>query len=224
LLPMFAIYNIPKRKGNSEFLGLSTLYFESLYKKKGNKILLDDIAKVVLEKRRKLGPLVVGGVITSLSLLSVLLYSSSLEVVALAFFGLLLTYYGLQEYTVLNIEFSNSSLLLWLPLKVSVANIRPFVAILEYYISRRHFPMLTARLENNVTGRIIHYEKSPQPSKTSILYRFATAKLSNDQIILVNPVLLDSPISFFTDGPFIAKSEYLINSNAIVENNTVSYS
>jgi hypothetical protein len=220
---MFAIYNLPKRKGNSQFIGLSTIYFEYIYKNKRNKILLDDIAKVVLEKRRKLAPLVVGGLITSLSLLSILLYSSSLEVVGLAFFGILLTYYGLQEYTVLNIEFSNNSLLLWLPLKVSVASIRPFVAILEYYISRQYFPMLTARLENNIEGRIIHHETSPQASKTRILYRFATNQPLNDQLIQVNPVLLDSPLSFFADGPFVANSDFLINSNAVVENNTVSY-
>lgn len=221
---MFAIYNLPNRKGNSQFLGLSTLYFEARYKSKHTKIPLDEIAKAIIEKRRKLAPLILGGLITSLSLLSIFLYSSSLEVVGLAAFGLLLTYYGMQEYTVLQIEYSSDSLLIWLPLKVTVASIRPFVAILEYYISKRHFPVLFARCESDIASRMVHYENMPQVAKTPLLYRFAPNESVDNPSVAVNPILLDSPLNIYGDGPIIAEGEFLINQAALIENNTVSYS
>jgi hypothetical protein len=224
LLSVFAIYHLPNKKGDSQFMGLSSLYFEVQYKKKHTKIPLNDIAKVIIEKRRKLAPLVLGGVITSLSLLSIMLYSSSLEVVALAAFGLLLTYYGLQEHTVLLIEYANTSILVWLPLRVSMTSVRPFIAMLEYYLSKRHFPVLFARNSSNLDDRLVHHEDKPQPSQESILYRFSPSQTTDHQTVAVNPVLLDAPLDIYGDGPIIATGGFLINSDALLENNTVSYS
>ena len=224
LLPVFAIYHLPNRKGNSQFMGLSALYFELEYKAKHTKIPLNDIAKAILEKRRKLAPLVLGGVITSLSLLSIFLYSSGLEVIALAAFGLLLTYYGLQEYTVLHIEYSNTSLLIWLPGKATLTSIRPFVALLEYHVNKQHFPILFARYSSANDSRMVHHENAPQAAKSAIMYRFAPGQATDYQTIPVNPVFLDSPLNIYGDGPIIGTGDFLINKEALVENNTVNYS
>ena len=221
---MFAIYHLPNRKGNSQLLGLSTLYLEVEFKNKHAKIPLNDIAKVILEKRRKLAPLVLGGVITSLSLLSIMLYSSSLEVVALAAFGLLLTYYGMQERPVLHIEYTTNTLLLWLPGKATLTSVRPFIALLEYYVHKQHFPILYARCSSNINTRIVHHENKPQEAKAAIMYRFAPGQATTNQTIAVNPVLLDSPLNIYGEGPIIATGDFLINEEALVENNTVSYS
>ena len=221
---MFAIYHLPNRKGNSQLLGLSTLYFEVQFRNKHTKIPLNDIAKAILEKRRKLAPLVLGGVITSLSLLSIFLYSSSLEMVAIVAFGLLLTYYGTQEHTVLHIEYANNSLLLWLPGKASLTSVRPFVAMLEYYINKQHFPILFARCSTNVDTRMVHYENIPQAAKADIMYRFAPGQVSDYQTLAVNPVFLDAPINIYGEGPIIATGDFLINKEALVENNSISYS
>jgi hypothetical protein len=221
---VFAIYNLPNRKGNSQFLGLSTLYFEAQRKSNHTKIPLDDIAKAILEKRRKLAPLILGGVITSLSLLSIILYSSRLEVVALVAFGLLLTYYGMQEHPVLHLEYSNSSLLIWLPLRTSIASVRPFVAMLEYYLSKHRFPILFARSDSNIETRMIHYENIPQATYSPIFYRFAPSQEISNPSVAVNPVLLDAPIEIYGEGPIVAKGDFLINQAALVENDTISYS
>jgi len=205
-------------------MGLSTLYFEVEYKKKHTKIPLNDIAKAIIEKRRKLAPLVLGGVITSLSLLSIMLYSSSLEVVGLAAFGLLLTYYGLQEHTILLIEHTNTSTLIWLPLRVSMTSVRPFIAMLEYYVSKQHFPVLFARNSSNLDDRMVHHEDKPQPSKDSILYRFSPSQTTDHQTVAINPVLLDAPIDIYGEGPIIATGDFLINRDALIERNTISYS
>ena len=205
-------------------MGLSSLYFEAQYKSRHYKIPLAEIAKTILEKRRKLAPLILGGLITSLSLLSIILYSSSLEVVALAAFGLLLTYYGMQEYSVLHIEYSNNTLLIWLPLKVTVENVRPFVAMIEYYISRQQFPILYARSGNNSEGRMVHYENVPQASTSPILYRFSPGETTNRQTVAVNPVFLDAPLQIYAEGPIIGTGDFLINKEAIIEDNSVNYS
>ncbi len=204
-------------------MGLSTLYFELQYKSRSTKIQLNELSKVVLEKRRKLAPLVLGGLITSLSLLSIFLYSASLEVAGLAAFGLLLTYYGFQEHTVLHIEYSNNSLLVWLPLRSTLNSVRPFVAMLEYYIIKQHFPILFARTDN--TGaRMVHFENIAQTAQTTIFYRFGAGQASDNKTLAVNPILLDMPLNFNGEEHIIARGEYLINQAALIENDSISYS
>ena len=224
MFTVFAIYQLPKRRKLAQFVGLSALYFEGRYRNNNFKIPLHEVAKVILEKRRKLAPLVIGGIITSLSLLSILLFSSSLEVVGLAAFGLLLTYYGVEEYVVMHIEHANTTTLIWLPKKVAIASIRPFVALLEFYLSRQYFPVIFASSTRNITPQLIHYESTSVAAHSSIIYSFRNDQISHSQPIAVNPALLDAPIIIDGANNIIGKSDYLINQRALVEQNTASYS
>lgn len=224
LPPVFAIYNIPSRKSNQDFIGLSSLYFESHLGKKNLKIPLNDISKVVLEHRRKLAPLVTGGIITSLGLLSILLYSSSLEVVAIVAAGLLLTYYGMQEYLVIHMEHTNNTELIWLPNRVSLESIRPLIGILEYYVNKKQFPILYAINSNASNSQIIHFENHAVKSSDTILFSFANHQIQSNQAIAIRPELLDKPISIHGEAKFIGQGENLINQSALIENNTISYS
>ena len=224
LLPVFAIYNFPRRKSNQDFIGLSGLYFESQIGKKTLKISLNEISKVVLEHRRKLAPLVTGGIITSLGLLSILLYSSSLEVVAIVAAGLLLTYYGMQEYLVIHLEHTNHTELIWLPNRVSLESIRPLVGILEYYTNKQQFPILYAMNSNISNSQIIHFEDHSVKSSDTILFSFANHQIQGNQAIAIKPELLDAPIIIHGEAKFIGQGENLINRSALIENNTISYS
>lgn len=218
---MFAIYHLPRRRGNRQYLGLSSLSFEVVLKRADLKIPLHDINKVILEKRRKLAPLISGGVLTSLSLVSIFLYSSSLEMVGLAAFGMLLTYFGLQEYVVIHLEHERNTSLLWLPLKISLSSIRPFVALLEYYISKQHFPVLFASAS---TGNLTHYESHPVTTKETIKYRFRQTETEGVSSLAVNITLLDNPIKIDGHADFIGTSNHLINQEALLDHNTMSYS
>ena len=224
LSPVFAIYNFPQRKSNQNFIGLSGLYFESQIGKKKLKIPLNEISKVILEHRRKLAPLVVGGIITSLGLLSILLYSSSLEVVAVVAAGLLLTYYGMQEYLVIHLEHTNHTELIWMPNRVSLESIRPLIGILEYYTNKQQFPILYAMNSNKSNSQIIHFEDHPVKSSDPILFSFANHQIQGNQAIAIKPELLDTSINIHGEEKFIGQGENLINQSALIENNTISYS
>jgi hypothetical protein len=221
---VFAIYHLPGRKSNPQYLGLTDLFFKIKFKGKDIKIPLVELRKIVLEKRRKLAPLIIGGIITSLSMLSIILFSSGLEVVSLVGVGLLLTYYGMQEYVVIQTEYSNHKELTWLPLRVDLASVRPFIALIEFYISRQIFPTLYASRANNIGSRIIHNEAKPVLTDDIIYYRFRFIQSEGIQTVAVNPTLLDAPISIEGENNTIGQSEYLVNSRAVVEAPTVSYS
>jgi len=222
ILPsVIAIYNLPSRRSNHEFIGLSNLYFQARYKGEVLKIPLSEIAKVILEKRKKLAPLIVGGIITSLGLLSILLYSSRLEIVGLVAAGLLLTYYGMQEYLVLHIEHASNTQLIWLPLKVSISSLRPLIAMLEYYVSKSHFPLLATKVSND-SPRLIHYESEPVQSATPILFTFAQNLNFGNQTLVINPEFIDAPIEICSEGKIIGKSLFLINKEAVVDANSTN--
>jgi len=224
LLPVFAIYNLPARRGNQDFIGLSGLYFHSLIKKKVLKIPVNEISKVLIERRRKLAPLVAGGIITSLGMLSIMLYSSSLEVVGLVAGGLLLTYYGMQEYVVIHLEHTSQSDLIWLPFRVSLESIRPLIGILEYYTTKQQFPVLYAMSSSKSNSEIIHYGDQAVKSTDAILFSFANHQSHGIQTIAIAPELLDAPIIIYGEDKFIGQGENLINQSALIENNTISYS
>jgi hypothetical protein len=71
---------------------------------------------------------------------------------------------------------------------------------------------------------MVHHETTPQAAKTTIMYRFAPGQVVDHQTIAVNPELLDTPLNIYGEGPIIGTGDFLINKEALVENNTVSYS
>ena len=219
---MFAIYNLPSRGNSNKFIGLSSLYLEIKMAGKELKVPLQEVNKVYIEKRRKLAPLVLGGIITSLSLLSIFLYSSRLEIIALVALGLLLTYYGMFEYTVIWLEFSNQNEMIWLPTKVKLESVRPFIALLEFYLNKRQFPVLYASPVSHEDSRLVHYEDHPVKSTGTIIYQFGKARESTMTQVAVNPTLLDYPLNIEGQGKVIAESEYLVNAAALIESNSLN--
>ncbi len=219
---MFALYHLPGKKVDPQFIGLDRLNLTVEYKKTKAKIPLHDISKIILEKRRKLAPLVTGGLITSLSMLSILLYSSGLEIVGLAAAGLLLTYYGMQEYVVIHLEHSNHTTLVWLPVKVSLESIRPLIAMVEYYINKQYFPVLFASAANN--ARLVHDEAQPVAASKPIYFRFRNLQNPGIQQVAVNPSLLDSAIDIGANEDIIGTGKNLVNRSALLADNPISYS
>ncbi len=220
---MFALYQISRKAGHESYIGLSGLHFSAKLKRQQIKIPLTELVKVSLEKRRKLAPLIGGGIITSLSLLSMLVYIASLEVFALAGAGLLLTYYGMQEYPVLRLEHGNQPTVMWLPGSVTVAVVRPLIAMLEYRLTKGHFPVLYAIPEKPGITSIVHHENKPVIGNNRILFTFAPLQSTGFQSIAINPELLDSPVIIAPEGKVIGYSHNLINHDAVLPHNSLSF-
>lgn len=221
---MFAQYTVKTRGKQAKYLGLSALYFEIKLGKVQHKIELETLSKVLLEKRKKLAPLIAGGILTSLSLLSIILYGSSIEMVGLIGFGLLLTYYGITEYTVIRLEYASTNELVWLPISVTLESIRPFAALLEFYINRKQFPILYASPVVAEDSRLMHYETTPVKSSGTIIYQFGQATDNRMPQLAVNPALLDHTLEIEGQGKVIAEGDHLINQSAVVDYNSINLS
>lgn len=218
---MFALFKLPDKKGSAQFLGLSSLYFKVQYGKNQYEIPLEELNRIILEKRRKLAPLILGGIITSLSLLSMFLFSSGLEVIAMIALGLLLTYFGFQEYVVIHIENSSNTRLIWFPMKVQLEKVRPFIALIEFYISKQYFPAIFV-LKPSSNNRVIHYEDKPVKSDIPVYFTFRNLQDSKNAPVLVNPLLLDMPIIIDGENQIIGSSNYLVNQSALIPNDQIS--
>jgi len=168
---MFALCQISRKAGHESYLGLSGLYFSARIKGRQLKIPLNELVQVSLEKRRKLA--------------SMLVYIASLEVFAIAGAGLLLTYYGMQEYPVLRLEHGNQPTVIWLPGSMTIAAV--------------------------VMGN------------NRILFTFAPLQNTGYQSIAVNPELLDSPVIIAPEGKVIGYSRHLINHDAVLPSNSLSF-
>lgn len=221
---MFAQYTVKTRGKQAKYLALSALYFEIKMGKVQHKIELETLGKVILEKRKKLAPMIAGGIITSLGLLSIILYGSSIELVGMIAFGLLLSYYGITEYTVIRLEYASTNELVWLPVSVNLESFRPFVALLEFYISRKQFPILYASPVVAEDNRLIHYETSPVKSSGTIIYQFGKSSDNAIPQVAVNPALLDHTIEIEGQGKVIAEGDHLINHSAVVDYNSINLS
>ena len=221
---MFAQYTVKTRSKQAKYLGLSALYFEIKLGKVQHKIELETLSKVLLEKRKKLAPLIAGGIITSLSLLSIILYGSTMEMVGLITFGLLLSYYGITEYTVIRLEYASTNELIWLPVSVNLESFRPFAAFLEFYISRKRFPVLYASPVVGEDNRLIHYETSSVKSSGTIIYQFGKSLDNAIPHVAVNPALLDHTIEIDGQGKVIDEGDHLINHSAVVDYNSINLS
>jgi len=220
---MFVKYILSSKTNYTRYLGLSTLVLELHFgKKKEKKIQLEELNKILIEKRRKLAPLLIGGIITSLSLLSIVLFTATFGLIGLIAFGLLLTYFGMTEYTVIRLEYSSNNELLWLPASVKLESVRPFIAILEYYINKKQFPVLYASPVSPEDQNLVHYESNPVKSQGTIIYQFGKMTSGSILQVPVNPVLLDHCLEIEGQGKVIAEDHFLVNQGAVITEHSVN--
>jgi len=209
----FAFYHIKPRRGNQIFLGISKT---QLILKHGNKTFhlpLSSIIFIDTTHRKKLMPLVSGGIIASLAMLASVLSTLTLNLITILAGGLLLFYYGLTNYLVLQIHWTEGQQNLWISVTHS-NRLNNFIRLIKGYLISNQPPILYAHHHAGGSG-LTHHSAQPVLSGEPIVFNWQPDRSTQD--ISIYPHLLDAPIDFSTPGQGIATSQYLINENARVE-------
>ena len=213
---MFAIYTVASKGSNPKFIGLSPTHLTVNLTKIQKKYDLRTISQFNLDRKKKLIPLISGGIIASLSLLAMVLHLVSFNLIAVLCLGLLLFYYGFTEYVVITVVTDNAQDSFWLSPKQQITDIRPLSGFLEYFVKFKRFPALYVPVIAHSVPGFIHSESHPQKSTSALYFQFFEAPDQSLSNIKVDPTLLDSPIHIKSSESQIGFSEYKINYAAVI--------
>lgn len=213
---MFAIYTLYKKGSNHHYLGVSTTHLIINQRDKRHIYDLQSLQSVTIDKKKKLIPLITGGIISSLSLLEMVLDIVSFDMIALLSAGLLLLYYGFTEYVVIHVVTGNTEVKFWLNHKHRLQQVRPFIGIVEFFAHHKRFPPLYVNVPYHAVTSHIHNQQGPVESKIKLFYRLFSKTTPSISAIIVDPVRLDAPIHFKSEDNQIAWGDHLINQSAII--------
>lgn len=197
-------------------MGLSPTHLTVKLGKKQQVFDLQTIRSFSLDRKKKLIPLIVGGIISSLSLLAMVLQLVSFNLIALLCAGLLLFYYGFTEYVVISISTDNSEASYWLNHKQKATDIRPLAGFVEYFVKFKQFPPIYTSIQPNNLSQYVHRERSPVKNPGALHFQFFPHNSVESVNIKVDPTKLDSPIHFKSSENQIGTSEFKINEGAII--------
>jgi hypothetical protein len=214
---MFAVYTLFKNGSNHHYLGLTPSHLIVKQRNKKRIYDLQSLRGATVDKKRKLIPLISGGIISSLSLLAMVLQMITFETIALLSGGLLLFYYGFTEYVVIHLTTDNSEVKFWLAHKHSLKQVRPFVGIIEFFARHKRFPPLYLHVPYHAIARHIHNQQNPVTSAVRLSYQLFANTSPSIAAIVIDPIKLDAPIHFASADDHLAWGDHLVNHAAVIE-------
>lgn len=197
-------------------MGISTTHI--IIKQRSNRYVYDltSIQNITIDLKKKLIPLISGGIISSLSLLAMVLDMMTFDTIALLCAGLLIFYYGFTEYVVIDINAAHVDKKFWLKSKHKIADIQPMINIVNYFLQHRHFPPLYVHVPYHAVPNYIHSGAQPVRSKEYLFFSLFSKVSTSVSAIMIDPARLDQPIYFESEADHIAVGHYRINQSAII--------
>ena len=213
---VFAIYTLSKKGSNHQYLGISTTHL--IIKQRNNRYVYDlaSIQNLNVDQKKKLIPLIGGGIISSLSLLAMVLDMITFDTIALLCAGLLTFYYGFTEYVVIHVNAAQVDRKFWLKSKHKITDLRPIINMITYFLANQHFPSLYVHVPHNAVPQYIHSGNVPIASREELHYSLFSKISKSVSAIIIDPAKLDQPIFFNSGSDHIAVGHHKINQSAII--------
>lgn len=179
---------------------------------------LNSVTGMSVERKKKLMPLISGGILASLALLAILLFGASMNITVLVAAGMLLFYFGLYEYPVLHLTTTQTEQKIWLPHSQPITNVRPFVGLIEYYAKHKHFPVLYTSVEiQALNDSLTEGGIDSLPDDRVLEFTFFAAPDSHHTSLGIDITKISNPIVIKGDGKIIGTTTYKINKEAIID-------
>lgn len=199
-------------------LKLGTEYLYIRNNKRFYQFSFSEIISAELLSKKKLAPLVSGAIISSLATINILLEGSSLYMVAILFAGLLVLYFGLNDYWVIKIVTPKDSTLLWISKNKTPKFPEVIWNIIHYRVKQGDFPPFYCQLDKSKLEDYIEEKNEANPGLISIYYALLPPKALKGNIILkIDPTQLTKPITFEIQSGYIASGKHKINSSALLD-------
>jgi len=196
-------------------ISLNELYIKN--NKQSNKYLLTNLLSIKLESKKKLGPLVLGAIITSLALINILLEGAGLFMIGLLSIGFLILYFGLSEYWILSIETQQDKTHYWISHAKSPQFSLSFIRMIDYKISNGVLPPLYCYIDTN---KFSEYLNSSNEIAQCLLpieyYLIPPKKIVGHSLLKIDVSQLNKPIKIILNQSYLALGTYKINKEALI--------
>ncbi len=184
---------------------------------KKQQISFTNLISVKLDTKKKLAPLIIGAVVTSLALVNILLEGAGLTMMGFLSIGVLTLYFGLSDYWVITIEKYDNSQATWISKNKCPQFPLTLVNIVNFKVSKGFFPPFYAVLKKDLMNESIANAGIIEKVKEPIEYYLLPPKLTEDQVLAkIDISQISKPIEFVQNQRYLAKGEYKINITAII--------
>ena len=208
---MIAIYPISSSESNPKYLGLTAT---NLIVKKGKESVLFDLFSVTsmtVERKKKLMPLISGGVIASLSALAMFIFGVSMNLTVFLAAGMLLFYFSMYEYSAISLVTDKSEHKYWLPQSHPITMVRPFVGLVEYFAKHKHFPAVYTSIRLQRLNDVISDQEEQLIGEEPLEFTFFASTEPEHTALGIDLTRLSKPMIVAGDGKIIGTTNYKIN-------------
>ncbi len=202
---------------SEDFLNISHHSFEINSEKKESSFPFSSLVSVKLALKKKLAPLIIGAIITSLALVNILLEGAELSMIGLVSAGLLVLYFGLSDYWVITIEQFKESKSIWIAKNRCAQFPKTLINIIEYKISKGFFPPFYASVERSKFENVITGEYPIKELTEPICFFLIPPKKEAKCLLLkVDLSKITSTLTYVVNKDYLATSKYQINKEALL--------
>ncbi len=202
---------------SADFLMVSSDAVLISTKGKNIQVLFSNLVSFQVNTKKKLAPLIIGAVVTSLALVNILIKGSELSMIGVLCAGLLISYVGQSDYWVIKVERYDSSFSLWISKNKCPHFPIPLVNIVNFKITKGVFPPFYAHIKKERTTQIFSKALETEIINTPIHYYLLPPKPTPNYVLVkIDIAKLTKPLEFVIDKPYLALGGYKINNDAII--------
>lgn len=184
---------------------------------KKQQVSFTNLVSIKLDSKKKLAPLIIGAVITSLALVNILLEGAALSMIGFLSIGLLTLYFGQSNYWVINIEQYDKSHSTWISKNKCPHFPLTLINIMSFKVSKGFFPPFYALLKKDLLDDSIAKLSITEKAESPINYYLLPPKPEPKEVLAkIDIAQISKPIEFVQNQQYLATGEYKINIAAII--------
>lgn len=184
---------------------------------KNYQILFSNLISFKLDSKKKLAPLIIGAVITSLALVNILIEGAGLSMIGLLSIGVLILYVGISNYWVITIDLYSENSAVWISKNICSQFPQTIINIIDFKISKGIFPPFYVYVKKDMINNVIIHSNAAEKLIKPIPYYLIPPKLNSEYVLLkVDITQMSMPIEFVLNQPYLAIGSYKINNAALM--------
>lgn len=203
---------------STDYLLLNSQEIELKVGSKVSNILFSNLISIRLNTKKKLAPLIIGAVATSLALVNILIEGAGLSMMGLLSIGLLVLYFGTSDYWVFSIELYSKSYAVWVSKNKCPQIPFTLINIIDFKVSKGFFPPFYAFIKKEDINDVITNSDTVDKVIEPIKYYLIPPKNNPELVMLkIDITKISNQIVFVLDQVHLAEGKHQINKAALMD-------
>ncbi len=181
------------------------------------RISFSNLVSFQVQTKKKLAPLIIGAILTSLALVNIFIEGAGLSMIAFLSIGLLILYLGISDYWVVKIEKFDTSVSKWISKNKHPQFPLTLVNIISFKISKGVFPPFYAQIKKEMIDKVFSIYTNGEKLTDPLTYYLLPPKANTNYVLVkVDITKLSGSLEFVLDQPYLALGQHKINNDAII--------